>query len=165
MVLLDFRVALDDMDVDLAEKALLLGQDVIGFRQEGLHQLSLNGAGGVDGNDEILDFFDLLVLQRLDEGHVLIELEAVGIKDVVKFVVVDLHVLPQDGKFPQEVRIVVFLPVDLLDILQKVRGPVPPGGLGGGLQIHLHPLADGLPLGLKAAARRSILCSIRRSTR
>lgn len=41
---------------------------------------------------------DFLILQWLDEGHFSVGLQAVGVEDMVKFVVIDLHSLAQNGE-------------------------------------------------------------------
>ena len=118
-VLLDRRVTLDDP----GEEGLLLLEDVVGLLHEALHQLSPDGAGGVDGNDELPDALDLFILQWLDQGHVPEELHAVGVVDIVKLV--DDHTLPHDGKLPQEGAVVVFFPIDLPEILQQAPSLLP----------------------------------------
>ena len=145
-VLLDLRVALDDVEVDLGEEVLLLAQDVVGLGDESLHQVATDGAGGVDGDDELLDPPDLLVLQRLHQGHIAVQGQAVGVVDIVELVLVHLGDLAQAHIAAEEVRVVVRLPVHRLQLLDQGAG-VGAVAAGDGLQVHLEPLAD-LPPGL-----------------
>lgn len=124
-IFLDRSVALDDVDVDFREKAPGGLQYVIGLLQEALDHLSGHGAGGVDGDDELSDALDLLVFQRFDQGHFLVELHAVGVENMVEFVVIDAHGLAHDRKFPEKGRVVVALPVDFTEVLHQVPGQIP----------------------------------------
>ncbi|CAN4037816.1 DUF4340 domain-containing protein, partial [Dysosmobacter welbionis] len=89
-VLLHLRVALDDVEIDLGEEVFLLAQDVVGLGDEPLHQVAADGAGGVDGDDEFLDPPDLLVLQRLHQGHIAVQGQTVGVVDIVELVLIHL---------------------------------------------------------------------------
>ena len=99
IILLNIRVALDDMKIDLPKIALRALQNVIGLLHKGLHQLSRNGGRGVDGDHKVLDPANLLILQRFYQGQVFVQTQPVGIEYIVKFVVIDLHDLAHDGKF------------------------------------------------------------------
>ena len=134
------------MEVDLGEEVLLLAQDVVGLGDEPLHQIAADGAGGVDGDDEFLDPPDLLVLQRLHQGHIAVQGQTVGIIDIVKLVLVHLGDLSQAGVAAEKVGVVVGLPVYRFQLLDQISG-VGAVAAGDGLQVHLEPLAD-LPPGL-----------------
>ena len=111
---------------------------MIGLLYKHLYQLPGGGAGGVDGDDELPDALDLPVLQGLDEGHIPVELQAVGVVDIVELVRVQPHDLPTDGELLQKGGVVVLLPVDGPQVLGQRPGPVALE-LGEGLQVHLHP--------------------------
>ncbi|CAN3995591.1 DNA-binding protein, partial [Dysosmobacter welbionis] len=108
-VLLHLRVALDDVEIDLGEEVFLLAQDVVGLGDEPLHQVAADGAGGVDGDDEFLDPPDLLVLQRLHQGHIAVQGQTVGVVDIVELVLIHLGDLAQAHIAAEEVRIVIRL--------------------------------------------------------
>ena len=93
-------------------------------------------------------------------GNFFVELQAVGVVDVVKLVVVDLHDLAQNREFLEEGRVVVFLPVDGGQILHQIPGL---GALtpGEGLQILLHPLGDVGPVRLGVGSGNRQLTGLR----
>ena len=143
-VLLHLRVALDDVEIDLGEEVFLLAQDVVGLGDEPLHQVAADGAGGVDGDDEFLDPPDLLVLQRLHQGHIAVQGQTVGVVDIVELVLIHLGDLAQAHIAAEEVRIVIRLPVHRLQLLDQIAG-IGAVAAGYGLQVHLESLADLLP--------------------
>ena len=134
------------MEIDLGEEVFLLAQDVVGLGDEPLHQVAADGAGGVDGDDEFLDPPDLLVLQRLHQGHIAVQGQTVGVVDIVELVLIHLGDLAQAHIAAEEVRIVIRLPVHRLQLLDQIAG-IGAVAAGYGLQVHLESLAD-LPPGL-----------------
>ena len=98
------------MDVESARKAVHGAQDRIGTGQKLPHQGTGGRHGGVDRNDEILDAPLLPGLRRLDERHVAIAAQAVGVVDIVKRVGVGAHDLPGRGKTAQELAVVHIIP-------------------------------------------------------
>ena len=66
LILPDLLIALDDVNIDLPEKALRLREYRIGLLQEMTDQLPLAGHGGVDDDDKILNFPNLLGLVNKD---------------------------------------------------------------------------------------------------
>ena len=132
------------MEIDLGEEVFLLAQDVVGLGDEPLHQVAADGAGGVDGDDEFLDPPDLLVLQRLHQGHIAVQGQTVGVVDIVELVLIHLGDLAQAHIAAEEIRIVIRLPVHRLQLLDQIAG-IGAVAAGYGLQVHLESLADLLP--------------------
>ncbi len=86
------------MNINFTEKTVLLRQNIIGLIDKFLHQLTLHGARGVDCDHKITHLFNLLVLQRLNQGHILIKLQTIGVKYVIELIIINLHFLAQHGK-------------------------------------------------------------------
>ena len=99
-------VALQDAQVDAAEKARALLEQLAGPFEKGADELARGGHGGVDGDDEILDFARLARFQRLDQRHIAVAAQTVGIVAVVERVCVDGGLLAQGGKPPQKGAVV-----------------------------------------------------------
>ena len=70
--------------MDLLKITLSLRQHVVSLFQGPPHQLPGAGHGRVDDNGKILYPVNLSGLQRLNEGHIAVEGQAVGIERVVK---------------------------------------------------------------------------------
>ena len=154
------------MQIDLRKEALGRIQDIVGFPDECLHQLSRNRAGGIDCDHELPDRFDLLVFQRLDQRHFFIKPQPVGVENIVEFLVIDPHGLAKNRKFPKECCVVIFLPVYSRETLHQTvrRGPAI---FFKGLQLHLDPFGDLLPalcLLRPAFAGRRFCCLFRSFT-
>ena len=105
------RVALDDVDVHLAAKFLGLHEDVEGMLDEALAKVAAHGLGGIDGDDKVAHALRLLVLKRLDERHVSVKFQPIGVEDVVELVIVNAHVLGHRCEATQEVAVVIGLTV------------------------------------------------------
>ena len=117
-VLLHLFIALDDVDVGLLKITVRLTKHVVGFLQKTPHQIPGTGHGGVDHHNKILDPADFFGFQRLDERHIAIQRKPIGIKDRIKGIWVDLHLLPQHRKALQKVTVIIPFPVLHLDLLQ-----------------------------------------------
>ena len=138
-------VALEEPQAEGAEKALRLLQNGIGVGEKLPHQLPGGGHGGVDGDDQVPDPAGLTGLQRLDEGHVAVAAQAVGVVAVVEGVGVHPQLLPQHGEALEEGPVVVLLPGLHLQLLQH---RLTAGGVLAEHRFHagLHPLGGPLPL-------------------
>ena len=105
------RVALHDMHVDLGCIGFRLLQDVERVLDEATDQIAPYRSRRIDSNDELAHPIGLLVLERLDKGHVPVELHAVGVVDVVEFVLVEQHFLVHRHELAQKLRVVVHLAI------------------------------------------------------
>ena len=99
-------VALQNAQVDVPEKALAVAEQRVGVGQKAAHQLARGGHRGVDRNDKILDLAHLAGFERLDQRHVAVVPQAVGIIAVVERVRVDRDLFAQRGKAAQEGAVV-----------------------------------------------------------
>ena len=108
----------------MPEKALAVLQKRVGVGQKAAHQLTRGGHRSIDRNDEILDLAHLARLKRLDQRHVAVVPQAVGIVAVVERICVDRDLLAQGGKAAQE---------------RAVVG----GGMGGDGKLFAYSLAAG----------------------
>ena len=97
------------MQVDLPEKTVLLGQNIVGFLQKPLHQLSLAGHRSIDHDDKILDFSHLPGLVWLDQRHIAIQLHTISVKYRIKAVRIHLYLFLQNSK-PFQKRPVIIAP-------------------------------------------------------
>ena len=146
-VLLNVLVALDDVDVDVAEKALRALQDVVRLLQKRLHLFAHHRPRRVNRDDELADALHVLVFQRLNERHPLFgeKLHPVAVKHIVELIVIDAHGLAHHGEFLQERRVVVLFPVDGAEILHHAACLVA-ALLVERLQVGLHLLGNVLPV-------------------
>ena len=126
------------------------------MRDEAAHQVSADGFGRVDDDGEIADAVGLLVLERLDQRHVAVQVDAVGVVDVVELVHVHLHLLGDDHELAEEFGVAVDLAVGDLEVGDQASGLLAPF-LREGLEVHLDLLGDVLPLLLLALGVRIVL--------
>ena len=105
------RIVLDDVQVGVLEEQVGLVQDGAGLRQEGGDDPFPAGVRRVDDDDQVVYLPSLLVLQRLHQRDVAIQLQPVGVEPVVEGVRVHLHLLPEGQKALQKSPVVVALPV------------------------------------------------------
>ena len=129
-------VALEDVDVELSREGVGRAEDGVGAGQKFAHQNAGGGHGGVDGDDEVLDALFLPRLGRLDEGHVAVAHQAVGIVDIVEGVRVRVQDLPRGGKAAEEFAVVHVVPCGDVELLQHglaARAALADKGLHGGL--------------------------------
>ena len=103
----NLRVRLDNVEIELRRKALGVLKDVVGLRNELVHELSAGRRGGVDRDDEIADFLFVHILQRFDKRNVLVEFQTIAIVDVVELVVVNLDLLVARCELAQEFAVVL----------------------------------------------------------
>ena len=143
-VLPDGVVGLDEAEIHPMEEILPALQQSVRLSQKGPHQLARGGVAGVDDEGQLLYLLALPGLQRLDEGQVAIDRQAVGVEVQVEFVRVEVDFLPGDTEPAQKVAVAAAAAVRGLDLLPQgvctlTSLFVPP------FQFGLHPLADLLP--------------------
>ena len=143
-VLPDGIVRLDEVEVHPVEEVLPPLQQGIGLSQKGPHQLTGSGIAGIDDEGQFLDLFALPRFQRLDEGHVPIDGEAVGVEVQVELVRVKVDLLPRDAEAAEEVPVAAAAAVGGFDLFAQVVGSLA-RFLVPQFQFGLHPLADLLP--------------------
>ena len=97
---LDGGVALDQVDVHLLKKVLAGRKDYQGFGEKTADGLKGTGAGGIDGDDQILDFRGVTVFERLQKEKLFRPGKTVTVGNVVKTVKICLCLLPGDGEAP-----------------------------------------------------------------
>ena len=97
---LDGGVALDQVDVHLLKKVLAGRKDHQGFGEKTADGLKGTGAGGIDGDDQILDFRGVPVFERLQKEKLFRPGKTVTVGNVVKTVKICLCLLPGDGEAP-----------------------------------------------------------------
>ena len=128
-------------------EVFLFLDDIERVLHEPLDQIALTRLRRVDGYDEIANALRLLVFQRLDERHVAVQLQAIGIEHVVVFVVVDLHLFGEHGEPTQKLGVVVTLAVGHLQRGDERASLVAPF-LRERFQVHLNLLGDFFPVAL-----------------
>ena len=110
LVRAELIVALQNVDIEPAGKGIGGTQDGIGGCQKFPHQHAGGGHGGVDGDHKVLDALFLFCLRRLNEGHVAVAHEAVGVVDIVKSVRIGPQDFPRGGEAAQELSVVHIVP-------------------------------------------------------
>ena len=99
-------IALENAQVDAAEKTRVLLKQLAGLFEKGADKLARGGHRGVDGDDEILDFPRFACFERLDERHIAVMAQAVGVVAVVERVRVYGGFLAQGRKTAQKRAVV-----------------------------------------------------------
>ncbi len=94
-ILPDGVVGLNQVQVHPVEEILPPLQQGVGLGQKGPHQLTGGGVAGVDDQGQLLDLLALPGLQRLDEGQVAVDRQAVGVEVQVELVRVEVDFLPR----------------------------------------------------------------------
>ena len=151
------------MQVHPAEKALPLLEQGVGLGQKAADQRPRGRIAGVDDQRDLLNFFALPRLHRLDQGHIAVDRKAVGVKVQVEGVGVEVRFLPQHAEPAQKIPVAAPAAVGRLDRLGQVS-PFGAGLLGVQLQLRLHPPADLLPGGLRLGRGRVLLAGSRPQT-
>ena len=145
------------MDIYLCEKALGLLEDIPCFRNKAVYKLACYRFGGVQRDNKLAHELYLLVLKRLDKRHSLVKLHSVGVENVVKFIVVYLHILAQHRKAAQKGCVVNLLAVHFADCRHEVSR-ILTVGVCARIKIDTDALAYLLPhlLGFLRGHRRSV---------
>src|SRR5699024_6630310 len=115
VVPLDLVVGLDDVQVHPAEKALPLLEQGVCLGQTAAHQRPGGRIAGVDDQRDLLDLFALPRFHRLDQGHIAVDRQAVGVKIQIKGVGVEAGLLPQDAEPAQKIPVAAAAAVGGLD--------------------------------------------------
>ena len=145
------------MDIYLCEKALGLLEDIPCFRNKAVYKLACDRFGGVKRDNKLAHELYFLVLKRLDKRHSLIKLHSVGVENVVKLIVVYLHILAQHRKAAQKGCVVDLLSVHFADRRHEVAR-ILAVGICARVKIDADALAYLLPhlLGLLRSHSRSV---------
>ena len=137
-------VGLDEVEIHPVEEILPALQQSVRLGQKGPHQLTRGGVAGVDDEGQLFDLLALPGLQRLDEGQVAVDRQAIGVKVQIELVRVEVDFLPGDAEPAQEVAVAAAAAVCGFDLLPHgVRALT--GLFVPEFQLCLHPLADFLP--------------------
>ena len=137
-------VGLDEVEIHPMEEILPALQQSVRLSQKGPHQLTRGGVAGVDDEGQLFYLLALPGLQRLDEGQVAVDRQAVGVKVQIELVRVEVDFLPGDAEPAQKVAVAAAAAVCGFDLLPHgVRALT--GLFVPELQLCLHPLADFLP--------------------
>ncbi len=136
-------VALNNVHVHFPEKRLLAGKDGVRAAHKGFHQLSPAGGRGIDSDYKFLYLPAVLVFKRLHQRHVPVSGKPVGVVNIIKFIVVYLHILVHHGKLPKQLPVGLPVPYSLHKaFFQTLRFASSPSlSPGKGFQIRLYPLA------------------------
>ena len=120
LICLYLVIALDHMNIDLAEKAFIFTEYPIGFLQEMPHQFSGTGHRSIDHDNKLLDLLCLFPFLRLNKRHISIQRQPIAVKGIVKCILVNLQFLPQNRKLPEKLAVVITRPVLYPQLSQKM---------------------------------------------
>ena len=124
--ILDLRVALDQIDIELIGKKTRFLQDIVRALHEREHRLALRGRRGVDSNREISYAAVVGIFQRLYKRHVPEHVQPVAVIHVVEFFVVYGKLLVSGDEPTKKLPVVHTLDVRTLERqgkLAAVRAP------------------------------------------
>ena len=125
-ILLYPAVTLYDVNIYLLKITALVFQHRIGLVQKAVYHLTLTGSGGVDGYDKFPDPFVFPVFEWLDEGHILVQFEAVGVIVIVEGIQINTKFFFQHGKFTQKFSVIHFIPPNIFQCVQQMTGLLAP---------------------------------------